>query len=83
MESIRVDARRQRQVFFVVCAAWLFILGGFSIAEYTGTRVATMWIDIAMALIVTGAVIALLLGIKDLRVYRFICWGTGIACAAT
>ena len=78
MESIRVDARRQRQVFFVVCAAWLFILVGFSIADYIGSRVATMWIDIAMALIVTGAVLALLLGIKDLKVYRFICWGTGI-----
>ena len=83
MESENVDAQRRRKVFFVIGGAGLFLSVSFSVVNYIGTNVSTMWANIVLTSIVAGAVLALLLGIEDRRVYRFACWGTAIALCFT
>ena len=77
-DILSVHAQRQRKVFFALCAVGFCILVGFSIVSYIGSNVSATWTHIVMVSIVAGAALALLLGIENLKVYRFACWGIGI-----
>ena len=83
-DILSVHAQRQRKIFFALCAVGLCILVGFSIVSYIEKNVSATWTHIVMVSIVAGAALALLLGIENLKVYRFACWGIsiGLCCLA-
>ena len=58
MESESLGAHYRKQTYYVVAGAGLLILVGFSIVEYIGNNLATMWTDAATALIVAVSLLA-------------------------
>ena len=82
MEFTNLHLEHRKQVFYTASGVGMMVLVGFSIVNYIASNLPAVWAHIAMALLVAGGVLGLLLGIPDRRVYRFVFWviGIGLLC---
>ena len=78
MESKSLGAYYRKQVYTVVAVAGLLILSGFTIVEYVRNDMASMWTDVATALILAGSLLALRFGNGDRTAFRLGCRGSAI-----
>ena len=71
------DARTQhtKRALLSIAVAGLFLSSGFTVFHYTTGDMAAMWINIAMALLSVGALLAVHLDVGETAVYRYICAG--------
>ncbi len=78
MESRSAQVRHQKQVFIVACTVGLMVLVGYSVRNYLGGDVTSMWIHNLMAMLVAGCIAGLLLGVEPRKAYRIVLLGVGI-----
>jgi len=69
MELEHSDARRRGRFFSAICSVGLAVLVGYSLFNYVAGNLSAMGIQIAMAPILAGSLLALFLGVEDRKVY--------------